>query len=275
MPTVSVAAGPIDYQDTGGDGPVLVFGHGLLMDGRQWRKVLPIMSEFRCITTTLPLGAHVKPMNDNADLTETGVAHILADFLDALDLDDVTLVLNDWGGGQFVISEGRDERVGRMVLASCTAFDNYPPEPARPAALLCRMPGGGWLLTRMLGTRFFRRSHRAYGALSREGIPDDLYDEWFRPAVENRLIRRDLIKFAIGAPSRRRLLEMSDRMARFDRPVLVIWAREDKLMPLGHADRLVRLFPRATKLIVEDSWTLIPEDQPAVLAEALNTFARR
>lgn len=275
MPTAHVSSGPIDYQDTGGDGPVLVFGHGLLMNGRQWRKVLPMMSEFRCITPTLPLGAHLTPMNDDADLTETGVAHILADFLDALDLDDVTLVLNDWGGGQFVISEGRDERVGRLVLASCTAFDNYPPEPARPAALLCRMPGGGWLLTRMLGTRFFRRSHRAYGALSRVGIPEDLYDEWFRPAVENPLIRRDLVKFATGAPSRRQLLEMSDRMARFARPVLVVWAREDKMMPLEHADRLTRLYPKATKLIVEDSWTLIPEDQPTVLAEALIAFARR
>jgi hypothetical protein len=37
---------------------------------------------------------------------------------------------------QPLISDGRDKRVGRLVLASCTAFDNYPPKPARPAALL-------------------------------------------------------------------------------------------------------------------------------------------
>lgn len=275
MPTVEVPAGPVDYQDTGGDGPVLVLGHGLLMDGRQWRKVLPLLSEFRCITPTLPLGAHRKPMRPDADLSETGVANILADFLDVLDLDDVILVLNDWGGGQFVISEGRDGRVGKLVVASCTAFDNYPPEPARPAALLCRIPGGGWLLTRMLGTRFFRRSRRAYGALSKVGLPDALYDEWFRLAVENPDIRRDLVKFSTGAPSRRRLLEMSDRMARFDRPVLIVWAREDLMMPLAHADRLSALFPDSTKVIVDDSWTLIPEDQPEVLAEALRAFVNR
>ena len=142
MPTVNVSSGPIAYGDTGGDGPVMVFGHGLLMDGRQWRKVIPLLPGYRCITPTLPLGAHTTPMNDDADLTEVGVARILADFLDALDLRDVTLVLNDWGGGQFVISDGRDERLGQLVIASCTAFDNYPPEPARPAALLCRIPAG-------------------------------------------------------------------------------------------------------------------------------------
>lgn len=274
MPSVELPSGRIYYDDTGGDGPILVFGHGLLMDGRQWRKVLPLLPEYRCITPTLPLGAHTTPMNHDADLSEMGVAAILADFLDALALDDVTLVLNDWGGGQFVITEGRDTRIGRMVLASCTAFDNYPPKPARPAAMLCRLPGGGWILSKMLGTQFFRHSTRAYGALSKSPIPDALFDEWFRPAVENRAVRRDLVKFATGAPSRRRLIELSDRMNSFHRPVLVVWAREDRMMPLSHADRLVELYPDARKVIIDDSWTLIPEDQPQAMAEVLRDFAK-
>lgn len=272
MPVVAVPSGPIAYEDTGGDGPILVFGHGLLMDGRQWRKVIPLLPEYRCITPTLPMGAHTAPMNPDADLTEQGVAGILADFLDALDLRDVVLVLNDWGGGQFLITDARDARIERLVLASCTAFDNYPPKPARPAALLCRLPGGGWLLTRMFGTRFFRHSRRAYGALSKAGLPDALYDEWFRPSVENAAVRRDLVKFATGAPPRRRLLELSERLRTFTKPVLVVWAREDRMMPLDHADRLAELFPDATKVIVENSWTLIPEDQPVVMAEALRAF---
>ncbi|UXA13507.1 alpha/beta hydrolase [Mycobacterium sp. SMC-8] len=272
MRTVDVPAGSIAYGDTGGDGPVLVFGHGLLMDGRQRRKVIPLLPGYRCITPTLPLGAHTMPMADDADLTQTGVAGILADFLDALDLDDVTLVLNDWGGGQFVISEGRDERVGRLVLASCEAFDNFPPAPARPAALLCRLPGGGWVLSRLLGTRFFRHSRRAYGAMAKNGIPDSLFDEWFGPAARNAAVRRELVKFATGAPPRRRLLEMSQKLVGFGRPVLVVWAREDRMMPLAHADRLVELYPDARKVIVDDSWTLIPEDQPAIMAQLLRDF---
>ena len=61
-------------------------------------------------------------------------------------------------------------------------------------------------------------------------------------------------------------------MRTFDRPVLVIWAREDRMMPLEHADRLVELYPDATKIVVDDSWTLIPEDQPAAMAQALRDF---
>lgn len=272
MPTVELPAGPIAYDDTGGDGPVLVFGHGLLMDGRQWRKVIPLLDGYRCITPTLPLGAHTTPMHADADLTEVGVAVILADFLDALDLEDVTVVLNDWGGGQFIVSEGRDGRVGRLVLASCEAFDNYPPKPARPAALLCRFPGGGWVLSRMLGTKFFRHSTLAYGSLAKTYICDDLFDDWFRPATENAAIRRDLVKFATSAPPRRELLELQRKVGTFPRPVLVVWARDDRMMPLEHADRLVALFPDAIKMVVDDSWTLIPEDQPAAMAAALREF---
>jgi pimeloyl-ACP methyl ester carboxylesterase len=206
------------------------------------------------------MGAQKEAMHPDADLSEQGVAGILADFLDALDLEDVTLVLNDWGGGQFLISDGRDKRVGRLVLASCTAFDNYPPKPARPAALLCRVPGGGWLVSRL------------FGALTKYGLPDELFDDWFGPAVHDPAVRRDMVKFVTGAPSRRRLLELSELMRGFTRPVLVLWAREDRMMPLEHADRLVALYPNATKQVVEDSWTLIPEDQPEVMAAALRSF---
>lgn len=47
------------------------------------------------------------------------------------------------------------------------------------------------------------------------------------------------------------------------------------MMPLAHADRLVELFPDANKLIIDDSWTLIPEEQPKVIAKALRDFIVR
>jgi pimeloyl-ACP methyl ester carboxylesterase len=269
---IELPAGPIHYDDTGGTGPILVFAHGLLMTGTLWRDVIPLLGSYRCITPTLPLGAHPEPMKPDADLTQLGVARILADFLDALDLDDVTLVLNDWGGGQFVITDGRDQRVARLVLASCEAFDNFPPKPARPAVALCRIPGGGWVLSKMLRTKFFRHNRMTYGGLAKRGVPDSVYDDWFRPATQNPEIRRDLVKFATGTPARRVLLDWANQLSRFTRPVLILWAREDRMMPLAHAHRLAETFVDATVVEVDDSWTLIPTDQPRVFADALRRF---
>ncbi|GAA4677788.1 alpha/beta fold hydrolase [Gordonia humi] len=272
MPTIDLPAGPIDYTDTGGDGPVLVFGHGLLMNETQWRKVIPLLDGCRCIAPTWPLGAHRRPMRRDADLTQSGVAAIIGDFLDALDLREVTLVLNDWGGGQFIVSEGRDGRLARLVLASCEAYDNFPPKPARPAAALCRIPGGAWLLMQSTRTALFRHSERAYGALSKRRIPDEVMDDWFAPALRDAAVRRDLAKFVTGTPSKATLDAWHRDVVAFDRPVLLLWAVEDPMMPIGHARRMAGEFGDARLVEIDDSWTLLPEDQPERVAAALSEF---
>jgi pimeloyl-ACP methyl ester carboxylesterase len=81
----------------------------------------------RCIAPTLPLGAHRQPMRPRADLSIDGTALLVAEFLEQLDLHDVTLIMNDWGGPQLLVYHNRTERIGRLVLVACEAFDNFPP----------------------------------------------------------------------------------------------------------------------------------------------------
>jgi pimeloyl-ACP methyl ester carboxylesterase len=48
--TINLSAGPIDYIDTGGDGPTVVLLHGVLMNETVWRDVIAeLTSTFRCI----------------------------------------------------------------------------------------------------------------------------------------------------------------------------------------------------------------------------------
>jgi pimeloyl-ACP methyl ester carboxylesterase len=269
---VELSAGPVEYDDTGGDGPVIVFTHGFPMNGRQWSRVLPHLDGYRCVLPTLPLGGHRLPMHADADLSQPGVASLLGEFLDALDLDDVTLVVNDWGGPQFLLGSPPARRIGRLVLVACEAFDNFPPPSARPLALLCRVPGGTWLFTRLLGRRFLRHDRRAFGGLTRTGLPDELLDEWFAPSREDPLIRRDLRKFATGTPPRALLLAWSARLRTFLGPALVVWAAEDVMMPPSHGPRLVAALPNARLVTIKGSATLVPWDRPDDLARELLTF---
>lgn len=274
MPIVEVPAGPIEYVDTGGDGPTIVLAHGVPMDHRTWRNVIPLLHGFRCIAPTLPLGGHRHPMRDGTDLSQRGAARILADVLDALELSDVTLVLNDWGGGQFMINEGRMDRVGRLALVACEAFDNFPPGPARALGVLGRVPGGIRLLVALMRLRPFRRMRAGYGGMSLKGIPDDLLRDWFTPAREDRRIRRDFAAFAAGSPSRSTLLAWAEAGRSFTKPVLVVWADRDPMMPAEHGPRLAAHYPNARLVVVEDSATLVAEDQPERLAHLLSSFAR-
>jgi pimeloyl-ACP methyl ester carboxylesterase len=275
VPCVELSAGGIEYRDTGGAGPVLVFTHGFPMNESQWRKVVPLLDGYRCVLPTLPLGAHRTPMKPDADLSQPGNALLVGEFLEALDLTEVTLVMNDWGGAQFLITERKADRVARLVMVACEAFDNFPPKPARPLVLLCSLPGGVRLMMRLLSTKFFRHNKKTYGAMSKHGIPDEVLDDWFGPATRSKEIRRDLAKFATSAPPRKVLLEWSERLREFDRPALVVWAADDAMMPREHGSRLVKLLPNAELVEIADSATLIPEDQPEELARVLSDFLVR
>ncbi|WP_028933194.1 alpha/beta fold hydrolase [Pseudonocardia spinosispora] len=274
MPRIELTSGPVDYQDTGGNGPVVVLAHGLPMNETQWRKVLPLLSGYRCVLPTLPLGGHRTPMRPDADLSQRGVARLLGELIDRLALRDVTLVLNDWGGGQFLVTEdvpGADQ-VARLVLVACEAFDNFPPGSAKNIAKVAKLPGGVWLLLRLLRVRAVRQHPRTYGGLSLLGIPDDVLTDWFAPAWGSRAIRRDFAKFATSAPDGDTLLAWSEELRGFDRPVLVVWATQDPLMPREHGPRLARLYPQGRLVEIDDSSTLVPEDQPERLAEVLTSF---
>ncbi len=273
---IELSAGAIEYEDTGGDGPVLVLLHGLAMDGSLWRDVVAeLRSDHRCIVPTLPLGGHRRPMRPDADLSILAMVRLVAEFLEKLDLHRVTLVGNDWGGAQLLVSEGVDERVGRLVLASCEAFDNYPPGiPGRAVAQAAAIPGGIYAAFQSLRLRPLRRLPMTWGWMSKRPVPEEVMDEWFRPLQTQPQIRRDLRKYALSIPPESELLEWSERLRSFDRPALVVWAAEDRVMSPEHGRRLAGLFPHGRLVEIPDSYTLIPEDQPKELARAIRGFVQ-
>jgi len=278
MPAVELSRGTIDYEDSGGEGPVIVLLHGLIMDGSLWRHVVrDLRADYRCVLPTLPLGAHRRPMRSDADLSMRGIAETIGELLEALDLRDVALAMNDWGGGQLLIGGPYGERIARLALCSCEAFDNVPPKgAARALPYIARVPGG--LDAALLPFRFdrLRRLPMTFGPLSKRPLPREVMDRWFAPIGEQREIRRDLRKYVVSSPEGRRdLLAAADALASFDRPALVAWATEDRLMPREHGRRLAALLPQGKLVEIPDSYTLIPEDQPAALAAQMRELMAR
>ena len=278
MPQVELAAGTIDYEDTGGSGPVVVFVHGLMMDGSLWRHVIEdLRADFRCMAPTLPLGGHSHPMRADADLSMRGIAEILGEFIERLELREITLAMNDWGGAQLLIGSAHDERIARLALCSCEAFDNVPPKgAARMLPYLARVPGG--ITAAVMPFRFdrLRRLPMTYGPLSRRPVPREVMDRWFGPVIAQPEIRRDLRKYVLSAAQGRRdLLAAAGALRSFDRPALVAWASEDRLMPREHGRRLAELLPQGQLVEIADSYTLIPEDQPATLAAHMRELLTR
>lgn len=265
-----------EYTDSGGSGPVVVFLHGVLMNGDVWdATVSRLQTDCRKIVVELPFGAHPAPMPPDADLSLGSLAKMIAAFIEELDLRDVTLICNDWGGAQLTVSPGGSDRIANLVLVSCEAFDNYP--PGLPGRLLCMnagLPGGTLMTARILGPKFLRNLPLLFGGLTKKGVPDDLFTSWLERLKGSKGNRRDLSKYLRNVPRKELLRRWAEEQKAFRGNVLIVWAREDKLMPPEHAELLAEHFQNTELIWVDDSRTLIPIDQPAVLAEHLDEFCR-
>lgn len=271
---LALPSGTIDVFDSGGDGPPIVFAHGLVMDHTEWTGVIEqLVSEFRCVVPVLPLGGHRRPMPDDADLTMRGTALRIAETIEALDLPPVVLVANDWGGPQITAVE-RPDLIAGLVLTSEEAFDNYPPGlPGAFAALSCRLPGGLTIAARSLRIPGFQRLPMTFGRMTVRPIPRDIIRGWTEGLITERGVRRDVRQY-VSTTSNDCLIEAAEQLRTFDKPALVIWPTDDRTMPRIHGARLADLLPQGRLIEVDDCSVLMPLDQPIRLAEEIQTFAR-
>jgi pimeloyl-ACP methyl ester carboxylesterase len=274
MSEATLPQGTISYRESG-DGPPIVFVHGLLVDGRLWRKVTPLLdADFRCIVPDLPLGSHTRPMAPDADLTPPGLARIVAGFLEALDLEDVVLVANDTGGAiSQITAANHPDRIGRLLLTNCDAFENFLPPAFRPLQWAARVPGA--LNGMMQGMRFapMRRLPNAYGRLIKKDFAGAPTREWVEPFLSDPGVRRDTVKVLKGIDPKY-TIDAAERLSHQHRPTLLAWAREDRFFKPKFAERLAAKIPGAKLEWVEDSYTFVSEDQPERLAELIARFAR-
>ncbi|MFI9505223.1 alpha/beta fold hydrolase [Nocardia sp. NPDC052566] len=271
---VELPGGRISYHETGEGAPV-VFVHGLLVNADLWRKVVPAIASagYRCITPDWPLGSHTIPM-PGADLTPAGVADLVADFLDRLDLRDVTVVANDTGGAiTQILMTRRPSRLGRVVLASVDSYEGFLPQPFAALGWIARIPGSIRPLIAPMRIRALQRTPLGFGLVAKRPVPPEIADSYLLPSRRSGAIRKDLRRFLKSARNHYTLAAAA-HFAEVKTPVLLAWASEDKIFPRSYAERLAGDLPDATLRMIDDSYTFLPEDQPELLAEAIVEFTR-
>jgi pimeloyl-ACP methyl ester carboxylesterase len=274
---VRLAQGPIRYRESGAGEPIVLV-HGLLANGELWRDVAPrLAKDFRVIVPDWPLGSQELPLDSSpgrpADLSPPALAQLVADFLAALDLEGVTLVGNDTGGAisQLVAVE-HPERLARLVLTPCDAYEHFPPPAFKPLATVGRSPAALRVLAQLMRPAFARRLPNAYGGITRRA-DDALTASWVRPIRVNAEIRRQTAEIFKGMRPEV-TLEAARRFGELSMPVLIAWAPEDRFFRLSDAERMAREIPNARLELIENSLTFTAIDQPERTAELIAAFAR-
>jgi len=258
-----------------GSGEPIVFVHGLLVNANLWRNVVGRLgSDFRCLTLDMPLGSHELAL-PGADLSGPGLAGLVADAISALGLERATVVGNDSGGAVAQILASRDpERIERLVLTSCDAYENYPPAAFRYLKIAAHVPQATIpALFAPMRLRAVRRAPIAYGWLTHRPIDPTAEATYILPVLRSAGVRRDMQR-AIGHGFRReQTLAASEKFAGFEPPVLIAWSRDDRFFKPEYAQRLHDAFPDARLEWIEGARTFSPEDQPERLAELIADFA--
>lgn len=264
----------IRYREVG-SGPTLVFVHGLLANGVLWRDVVPGLSgRFRCVVPDLPLGGHAVPMSPETDLSPLGVARIVADFMAALELRDVTLVGNDTGGAicQIVVTE-HSGRIGRLVLTNCDAYEAFLPWQLGIFQHGPRLLGApfvealAWVLRARPAQRLLLK------LVAKRRMDEATLDAYFANVTGNPGVRRDLTRF-LQKISRTYTLEAARQFPDFRNPVLIVWGEDDPFFLSRYARRLENDFPDARLRFLPGSRAFVPVDRPEALAEHIADFAR-
>lgn len=273
---VDLPGGPVAIRDSGGDGPMVVFVHGVFVDGRLWDGVWPAIASagYRCVMPNLPLGAHKHPLEPDADRSPLGQGRRITALIRELGAERAVLVGNDSGGAICQILTGADpDSVDRLVLTSTDAFENFPPGFFRPLPLIARsefiLKATLWPLTR----RPMRRAPGGLGWLSKKPIPDALLDDWIDTLFGDRAALHDLAGFTVPIKPQM-TLDAAEQLRSFPRPALMAWSTEDRFFPYAHAERLAALMPQGRVVPIEDSYTFSPIDQPDATAEAIVSFLR-
>jgi pimeloyl-ACP methyl ester carboxylesterase len=269
---VGLSCGRVRVREAG-DGPTIVLVHGALVNGHLWDDVVPLLADRnRVVVPDLPLGCHAEPIAPEAPLGLPGLASIVDELLAALDLDNVTLVGNDTGGGvcQVVVTR-HPSRIGAVVLTSCDAFENCPPRFFKFLVWGSHLPGFVWQVAQSMRWPWLARLPLAFGRLTRRGLDRGRLDAFFAPTRASAGVRRD---------ARRMLLSLDPadtQRAAHDLPtvtipVLIAWSADDRIFPPDHGERLAALLPNATSRPISDSLAFSPIDQPDALAARIRTF---
>lgn len=284
--SAAVTGGVIEYR-TWGTGSPVVFIHGVFVDSRLWDDVAALVGAgHQVFLPDLPLGAHRRAFATDADLSPTGLARVIVEFLDAIDVRDATVVANDTGGGLLLIAlasgvdgPGYDagsgsglDRIARVVLTNCDSFEHFPPRAFKNMITAVRI--GGRRLVKLICKMFTTKRGRKmfFGGVTHREIDAAWADAFFAPALHDAGVLHDLTKVLSGLrpePS----IDAGTRLGRVTIPVLMAWGDQDDLFPMSHGERLTSTFPIASMEVMSGAKTFVALDAPDRLAQAIARFA--
>ena len=263
---------PVHYVDEG-EGPTLLFLHGNPTWSFLYRDIVrDLRDDFRCLALDYPgMGMSGKPRDHGRpDYGFTPAEHsrVVEGLVEALDLSDITLMVQDWGGPIGLgFATRRPELIARLVIGNTWAW----PADERDMKMFSTLLGLGPGRWAVLGLNLFIERLLPMGC-ERQIEPAVMgayrapYPRW-RDRKPLAVFPRAIVK---SRPYLTSVVQALDVL--LDKPVRIVWGKRDKAFRKRELERWKRIFPDAGVRVLEDAGHFIQEDAPQAIVEEIRDF---
>ena len=260
-----------------GSGENLLMLHGNPTWSFYYRNlILGLKGSYRCVVPDhMGMGKSDKPQ----DYPYTLSRHIdnLEKLADHLELDDITLVVHDWGGAIGMgFAVRHPERIRRLVIFNTAAFLSSE----IPLGLsLCRIPGFGAIAIR--GFNVFARGAIRWVCVKQERMTEEVragylapYDNFANRVANLRFVQD--IPMSPDSPSYSVIQHIEENLKLFrEHPVQIIWGAHDFVFNDHFLKRWQEIFPQAEVHRMEDAGHYVVEDAHERILPLLYEFLQK
>jgi len=247
------------YRDEGEGAPV-VFVHGIPTWSYLWRRISPhLESEVRTIVPDL-VGYGGSSRGEGFDRSIRVQEQALADLIDGLDLETVSLVAHDIGGGVALRYAAHNlDAVEKLVISNAVCYDSWPVEFVSGLGL----PSTADLDDEELEEKLdFAFAEGTYGDAD-PAFVEGMKAPWLAPEG-----KRALARAAVSTNTNHTTEIDYDAI---DADLLCLWGEDDVLQPIDYGRRLAEDVGGEVRALSR-SYHWVVEDRPDAYREACRAF---
>ena len=258
------------YRPAGKGEPILLL-HGLGASLEQWEWSQPgLSSRHEVVALDLPgFGRSQSPPRDQFDLDH--MVSLLGGFIDAMGWQSATVIGNSMGGLLAIsMALNLEGRVSRLVLTGSAGLGRDLGWPLRVAWLPCL--GEAILPFMALRPLVHYSLRRLFSDPSRlpNRMVDVSADNYKRRSIRSNFLRA--IRIGVSLSGQRDSINFRDQLDKIRVPTLLIWGREDGVMPLEHG-KIAHQLIAGSKLTVFDDCGHVPQiEHPGRFVDEVEHF---
>jgi haloalkane dehalogenase len=257
--------GPVHYVDEG-EGRPIVFCHGQPMWSFLYRHiVIGLRGRFRCVVIDYPgFGLSVRP--DGYGYTPREHAEILGELVDHLQLDDMIVMGQDWGGPiGMSMATARADRVSGIILGNTWFWR----DSGRRMSFFSKLMSTGFMQRRILENNWF--VERGIPMATASKLSNQVMEHYraVQPTPEMRIGQGVFPREILASGAWLGELDTGVKANLASKPALLVWGMKDMAFRPRFLSQMKEVFPHRVVVELPSARHYIQEDAPEEIIEAI------